>query len=183
MRGPRVMPPKYFYDQQGLHLFDAITRTQDYYPTRTETAILNNHKQAISALIARRCLLIEPGAGNCSKARILIEALRLVAYVLIDICEDYLQMSAQRMAGDYLWLCVQAVCGDFSLKLSLPAKLSQQTHLVFFPGSSIGNFHFRQAVQCLQTIADLADFRLDKVWLDEQKLFSIHLYSVKQQQA
>ena len=138
----RSVPPKFFYDQTGSALFDRICELPEYYPTRTEFAILRQHAAEMAECIGPQADLIEFGAGSLQKIRLLLGALvepaRLVA---IDISAEHLQAEAQRLRAEHPALAVLALAGDFSGGLVLPAPLAGSARRVgFFPGSSIGNF-------------------------------------------
>ena len=152
---PRAIPPKYFYDQIGSELFDAITGTKEYYPTRTETRILTERASEIAKRIGTGNLLVEPGGGNCSKVRILLEGLRPCAYVPMDISKDHLWAAAEQMAAEFPWLEIHAACTDFTLSMKLPDAAPVGTRVAFFPGSSIGNFDPNDAISFLATIAEM----------------------------
>jgi dimethylhistidine N-methyltransferase len=152
-RRPRAIGPKFFYDEYGSRLFDALCRTPEYYPTRTEIAILERRIDNIAQHISPRCVLIEPGSGNSRKVRILLDTLRPRAYLPIDISKDYLRSTAQHVAQEYPWLSVHAVCADYSTSLALPDYPPGTQKLAFFPGSTIGNFEPEQAVAFLRNIA------------------------------
>jgi dimethylhistidine N-methyltransferase len=152
---PATIPPKYFYDTEGSRLFDAITRLPEYYPTRTEIAILKQNAQDIADHVGTGNLLVEPGGGSCEKVHILLEGLRPCAYVPMDISRDHLQLAAEELAVEYPWLEVHAACTDFTRHMHLPPSLPEGKHVAFFPGSSIGNFDPQDAVRFLQTIVDL----------------------------
>lgn len=137
---PRSIPPKFFYDSKGAHLFDCITQQPEYYLTRVERNIFFRYRKDIAAAIGRGSVLIEPGSGNSEKVELLLDSLRPQAYVPLDITESHLRDAAQRLVERYSWLCVHAVCGDYSSGLDLPAELPRTRRLVFFPGSTIGNF-------------------------------------------
>jgi dimethylhistidine N-methyltransferase len=153
---PKQIPPKFFYDERGSELFDAICRTEEYYPTRTEQALLQDNAQEIAGLIGERCLLIEPGSGNSEKVRLLLNALRPAAYLPLDISRDFLYQAAGQVARDYPWLEVHAACVDFTEPLNLSWCPSGSRKLIFFPGSSIGNFEPEQARGFLANLADVA---------------------------
>ncbi len=154
-KSPRSISPKYFYDEIGSQLFDQITETEDYYPARTEISILQKYKQDIVQSLNKNCLLIEPGGGSCSKVRIFINELRPSMYVPMDISKDHMLASARQMSREIPWLEIHAVCNDFSYKLILPVGISDAARVVFFPGSSIGNFSPDEAVRYLSEIKDL----------------------------
>lgn len=150
---PKTIPPKFFYDEKGSKLFDAICKLPEYYPTRTETALLSKHADEIANLIGRECLLIEPGSGSSQKVRMLLEALQPAAYMPMDISRNYLLQAAQQLAADYSWLEVHATCIDFTSELTLYSGLPHAHRVAFFPGSSIGNFEPAEAIGFLQNIA------------------------------
>ena len=154
-QNPRSIPPKYFYDHIGSQLFDDITQTVEYYPTSTERGILSSNKNDIISQLPNECILIEPGGGSCSKVKIFIDELHPSAYVPMDISEQYLMKSSQELAKEYPWLNVHAICNDFTAEISVPNEISFKNRVVFFPGSSIGNFHPADAVEYLIKIATL----------------------------
>ena len=152
---PRSIPPKYFYDEQGSEIFDQITRLEEYYPTRCELEIFETHGQDIANNIKSVCIFIEPGAGNGNKARILLKLLKPSMFIPIDISKQHLKSAAQKIAHDYSWLDVCAVCSDFTTEFNLPDSLPDNKRVVFFPGSSIGNFHPHEAIGYLTNIASI----------------------------
>jgi len=153
---PRVIPPKFFYDEYGSQLFDAICHTEEYYPTRTEQALLRNHGREIAQLIGDRCVLIEPGSGNSEKVRLLLDDLKPAAYLPMDISRDFLFNAANQISSEYPWLEVHATCIDFTAPLELPYCPENIHRVIFFPGSSIGNFEPSQAVEFLRNLATVA---------------------------
>lgn len=152
---PRRLSPKYFYDRHGSELFDAICRLPEYYLTRTEMAILRAHRAALAPLAATPSVLIELGSGASQKIRLLLDTLRPRAYVGVDISRDFLLHSTRRLAADYPWLKVYAVCADFSEPLQLSCCAPELQRLAFFPGSSIGNFDPEEAVRFLRQLCVL----------------------------
>jgi len=154
-QSPRSISPKYFYDEKGSQLFDRITELEEYYPTRTEISILQKYKQDIVQSLNKDCLLIEPGGGSCSKVRIFVNDLQPSMYVPMDISKQHMLASAKQMSKQMPWLDIHAVCNDFTLKLKLPDGLPDAARVVFFPGSSIGNFQPPAAVQYLSDISFL----------------------------
>ena len=152
---PVSIPPKYFYDAKGSRLFDAITHLPEYYPTRTETAILTENASDIAQRVGTGSLLVEPGGGSCEKVHILLEGLKPCAYVPMDISKDFLQLAAEELAIEYPWLEIHAVCTDFTREMHVPPSAPEGTHVAFFPGSSIGNFTPDTAVEFLQAIVQL----------------------------
>ena len=152
---PKAIPPKFFYDETGSRLFDAICELPEYYPTRTEMTLLNQHADEIANLIGKECLLIEPGSGSSQKVRMLLEALQPAAYMPMDISRNYLLQAAQKLASDYPWLEVHATCIDFTTELRLHFCPPYAHRVAFFPGSSIGNFDPADAIGFLQNIATM----------------------------
>jgi len=147
--------PKYFYDETGSRLFEDICGTEEYYPTRTEVNIIRNNIDDIVDNLGRECLLIEPGSGDSYKVRLLLDALRPIAYLPIDISRRYLQDEAQKLAAEFTWLNVHAVCADFTGELKLPYHVEASNKVAFFPGSTIGNFLPEQAVGVLKEINNM----------------------------
>jgi dimethylhistidine N-methyltransferase len=152
---PRAIAPKFFYDERGSQLFEAICQTSEYYPTRTEIAILTRHIEEITSYLRPNCLLVEPGSGNSQKVRILFDANRPRAYIPVDISRDFLLWAARRVGADYPALDVYAICADYTAPFTLPANLPDAHKVVFFPGSSIGNFTPDEAVAFLANLARL----------------------------
>ncbi|MCL6414027.1 L-histidine N(alpha)-methyltransferase [Aestuariirhabdus sp. Z084] len=152
---PASIPPKYFYDAEGSVLFDAITQLPEYYPTRTEIAILTDNARDIADQVGSGSLLVEPGCGSCAKVRILLEGLRPLAYVPMDISGDHLRLAAEALATDFPWLEIHASCTDYSRVMRLPPSVPDGISLAFFPGSSIGNFDPADAINFLTAIAHL----------------------------
>lgn len=145
MATPRRIAPKYFYDQRGSELFEAITRLPEYYPTRAEISILESRLDELCALLGRGNVLLEFGSGSSRKIRLLLEELRPMAYLPVDISREHLLAAARALATDYEWLEVHAICADYALGFELPFRprdaAGQPAPITgFFPGSSIGNF-------------------------------------------
>ena len=172
----RFIPPKYFYDHAGSRLFESICEQPEYYPTRTEIALLKQYASEIAGLAGEDCYIIEPGSGSCEKVRLLLDALRPAAYVPLDISCDHLKMAAACVADDFPWLDVHAVCTDITAELSLPFIPEKTRSMMFYPGSSIGNFDPPHAVDFLSCLAKVAgqggdlligvDLKKDKEVLD-----------------
>ena len=147
--------PMWLYDERGSKLFDDITRLPEYYPTRTEIAILSEHRRAISARCGEGCLLLEPGAGSSEKVRLLLDALRPARYLPIDISADFLRASAMKLGAEYPWLTVDAVCADFNAGWGFLDDLPAGKRVVFYPGSTIGNLEPEVAQRFLATLAEV----------------------------
>ena len=149
----KTINPKFFYDKLGSQLFEEITQLTEYYPTRTEISILQQHAAAISRLLGERIHLIEPGAGSCEKVRYLLEALRPERYLPMDISTDFLQQSVDQLLVEHPWLEVQAIAADFNHDIDLPDFPDNDKVVVFYPGSTIGNFEPKQAVDFLRRLS------------------------------
>lgn len=157
-KSPKMLPCKFFYDQNGSRLFDQICTLDEYYVTRTETAILTDKAAEIASHIGKNCHLIEFGSGSSIKVNILLQALQgRLAYTAIDISKDHLLASTAALARQYPDLLVSAVCADYTRPIELPAEIvgHDGVPVVFFPGSSIGNFTAGQAREFLSQTADL----------------------------
>lgn len=151
----KQISPKYFYDAHGSQLFEAITEQPEYYPTRTEQQILQRHAGEIATALGQHSVLLEPGAGNCQKVRLLLEDLRPAAYVPIDISGDFLQMAATDLQQDFPWLSLTATQADFTQLMSLPENLPEQPRQLFYPGSTIGNLQPAEATRFLNHAREL----------------------------
>jgi dimethylhistidine N-methyltransferase len=147
--------PKFFYDERGSRLFDAICELPEYYLTRTEMGILESCAPEVARLAGADGTLIELGSGASKKIRLLLEALRPRHYLGIDISREFLRESVQRLAHDYPWLEVHAACADFAQDFDLPDPAGSGRRLVFFPGSTIGNFEPHEALAFLQRVRRL----------------------------
>ncbi|MEM1112829.1 MAG: L-histidine N(alpha)-methyltransferase [Pseudomonadota bacterium] len=152
---PKRINPKWFYDQAGSALFEQITRLPEYYPTRTEVSILQNNRVAIADHCGRGCVLIEPGSGNCEKARLLLDALEPSAYVPLDISADFLLQAANQLGHEYPGLHIHAVCADFNDDWQLQGSLPEGRRVVFYPGSTIGNLEPLEAERFLSRVRRL----------------------------
>ncbi len=143
LRQPEMtISPKYFYDERGSQLFDEITRLPEYYPTETELGIMQDNIGEIASLVGRQASLIEFGSGSSLKTRVLLEHLdELAAYVPVDISEDHLLQSAQQIREEFPDLDVLPVVADFTQPFQLPSpRVMPVRNVVYFPGSTIGNF-------------------------------------------
>ncbi|HEY0591903.1 MAG TPA: L-histidine N(alpha)-methyltransferase [Thermoanaerobaculia bacterium] len=149
----KSLPPKYFYDARGSLLFERITHLPEYYPTRVEIAILESRVGELSLLLGQRWELLELGSGSSRKVRILLDAaFGSGSYVPIDISREALRLAADRIARDYPRVNVVAVCGDYTQPLSFPRLDPVARRVVFFPGSTIGNFEPEQGVEFMRNI-------------------------------
>jgi len=153
---PKTIPPKFFYDQHGSQLFDRITELPEYYPTRTEIAILQEHGEEMALLLGKERWLLELGSGSNKKIRVLLNALQPATYLPIDISKEHLLQSAQALATDFPKLKIHAICADYSSDFQLPcSNIPNEKRVAFFPGSSIGNFEPSQAQDLLRRVAKL----------------------------
>ncbi len=155
---PKRLSPVYFYDERGSQLFDEICELPEYYVTRTETRILEAHAQEIADRIGPNALLVELGSGASVKTRLLLDRLPdLAAYVPVDISRTHLMAAAQRIAAAYPGLEVLPACADFTQAFPLPKpKRTPSRVVVYFPGSTIGNFDPSAAVELLKVMSRIA---------------------------
>jgi len=174
----KSIPPKYFYDEQGCRLFEAICELPEYYLTRTEMAILHGNIAEIAQFIGPEAQLIEFGSGVQAKTRILIQALQTQLYVPIDIAIDTLRASSSELARRFPFLNIVGICADHTRPIALPEFVGVpiRRKAVFFPGSTIGNFTPAEALVFLRQARKMAgaggvlligvDLKKDKATLD-----------------
>jgi len=138
----KTISPKYFYDERGSQLFDEITHLPEYYPTETELGILLDNMPEICDLIGKKASLIEFGSGSSRKTRALLDSLQQQAvYVPVDISEHHLLVSAEKIRSEHPGLEVLPVVADFTQPFDLPdPTIMPLRNVVYFPGSTIGNF-------------------------------------------
>ena len=153
----KSIPSKYFYDVAGSELFDKITQTDEYYPTRTEEGIMRRHADEIVARIGRDTLFVELGSGSSAKTRILLDRLdELAAYIPIDISAAYLDLVASDLRRLYPDLEVRPVAADYNKTIDLlVSDLRYDRIVAYFPGSTIGNFNPAEAKSFLQRVRSL----------------------------
>ena len=153
----KELPPKLLYDAHGAALFERITALEEYYPTRTERTILQEHVDEMAALLGERIQLIEYGSGSSAKTRLLLDALREpVAYVPIDIAREQLAQTTTALRAAYPQMDVLPVCADYTRHHALPTPTRPATRRVaYFPGSTIGNFDPTDAQVFLRHLAAL----------------------------
>src|SRR6516165_10217284 len=143
---PKTLPPKYFYDEAGAQLFEAITATPEYYPTRCEMEILRDRASEIAQFTPQGSALVEFGSGSSRKARLVLAATPgIAAYVPVDISSKMLADEAQTLRRDWPHLRVIPVEADFSEPFTLPPDVAALPRVGFFPGSTIGNFEPHEA--------------------------------------
>lgn len=135
-----TISPKYFYDARGSAIFEEITRLPEYYPTRVEREIMRRHAGDIARKVGTGRTVIELGAGNCEKARALCESIAASRFVAVDISEEFLQQAVKRLQAELPALKVSAFGADLTREIVMPAGVPLAHRLLFYPGSSIGNF-------------------------------------------
>ena len=150
----KTISPKYFYDERGSKLFEKITELPEYYPTETELGIMRDSIEEIVALVGAQASLIEFGSGSSLKTRILLAHLdKLAAYVPVEISEEQLRASATELRADFPNLEVLPVVADFTRPFDLPSPtVMPLKNLVYFPGSTIGNFTNEAALSLLEVM-------------------------------
>ena len=154
LRAPvKRMHPKWFYDSAGSRIFEQITELPEYYPTRTEIAILRREIETLTSYVPEGAALIELGSGASTKTHILLGALhKLGAYVPVDVSGDFLLSVAEDLDRSYPSLKVAPLVGDFLAELALPAAADALPKVAFFPGSTIGNLAPSEARELLRRI-------------------------------
>lgn len=154
---PKAIPPKYFYDEPGCRLFEAICAQPEYALCRTEQALMAARLSEIAAAVGEVACIVEPGAGDCAKVRRLLDALHPAHLVVLDIAGVPLAEAAQAVSRDYPKLAVAALGMDFLNELEAAAPwLPAGRRLVYYPGSSIGNFPPAAATALLARFRRLA---------------------------
>ncbi|MDG2336199.1 MAG: L-histidine N(alpha)-methyltransferase [Myxococcota bacterium] len=151
----KTLPCKYLYDARGSLLFEEICELDEYYPTRTELAIMHRYSEEVSSQVGEEALLIEYGSGSSRKTRLLLDSLREPScYVPIDISPEILADSAAAIAKIYPDLEVHPLCADYLSPVAIPIPEKQfRRRVVYFPGSTIGNF---EPVEALEFLARMA---------------------------
>lgn len=169
-RRPRAVPARWFYDRRGSELFEEITRLPEYYPTRTEAAILHDAGPAIAARVGEGRAVVEFGSGSSAKTPLLLGAIAPSAYVPIDISGDFLRESSAGLAAAFPGLPVLPVEADFLRPLTLPREVAGAAKLGFFPGSTIGNMRAGEAVDLLRAMrASLGEGAMLVIGMDRVK--------------
>ncbi len=155
---PKTIPSKFFYDAHGSELFEAICELDEYYLTRMELAIMEEHAAEMAGRLGPRCLVVEFGSGSSVKTRILLEhSDRPAGYVPIDISRDHLLASAAELQRAFPSLEILPVCADYSDDLTLPCPTGRFDRIVvYFPGSTIGNFQPSEAREFLERMGKVS---------------------------
>ncbi len=155
---PKTLPCKYLYDEKGSELFEQICACKDYYVTRTEMALMHDCIEEVAHCIGKHANIIEPGAGAGQKTRTLLSALDSPeAYTAVEISPTALAQSAQRITEQFPALTVCSVCADFSRPFDhAPVAQTNINNVVYFPGSTLGNFDSIEAQRLLQRLKQLA---------------------------
>jgi dimethylhistidine N-methyltransferase len=158
LQAKKSIPPKYFYDETGSRLFEQICETEEYYVTRTESNILAQNADDILNAVPGPIALIELGSGSSTKTRLLLqEGSHIVRYVPIDISESYLLASTAGLAARFPEISMIPICADYTFLGVLPplALGTDETPLLFFPGSTLGNLDRAEALRLLENLHSL----------------------------
>lgn len=152
------IPSKYFYDKTGSKLYDQICCLDEYYPTRTEVSIMERSVREISSLLGDDPYLVEYGSGSSTKTKILLDNIRnLAGYSPIDISEQHLLDTTDRLNSQYADLEINPVAADYTAPFILPDEVRQtENRVIYYPGSSIGNFDPDDAIDIMRNIRQLA---------------------------
>jgi len=152
----KSLSSKFFYDERGSELFEEITGLQEYYPTRTEHKILEQNIEQIAKAIGPESVIIEPGSGSSKKTRFLLNHLPdISAYVPVEISQKYLSKVVQELREDYPSLLIKPVCADYTQPFQLPEiDKPFDYYVVFYPGSTIGNFQPDKARNFLKLLSN-----------------------------
>jgi dimethylhistidine N-methyltransferase len=150
----KAIPARWFYDHRGSQLFEEITRLPEYYPTRTEAALLARYSRDVGLIAGNGRAVVEFGSGSSVKTPALLSSVDPAAYVPIDISGDFLRESAAALAGQFPGLPVVPVEANFMAPVELPAQIAGLPKLGFFPGSTIGNLVPRSGVNLLRDMIE-----------------------------
>lgn len=154
---PKTLPSKFLYDTRGSELFDAISNLEEYYLTRTELTIMQEHAEEMADCLGPECLIVEYGSGNSLKTRVLLAHLqRPSGYVPIDISRNQLLESAAELQREFPDIEVSPVCADYTDRFQLPGPSRGVSRIaLYFPGSTIGNFRTLEAGRFLSRMASV----------------------------
>ncbi len=152
----KTLPSKFFYDEKGSKLFDDITELEEYYPTRTERKILEEYVDEIADYLGEKVLLIEPGSGSSSKTKILLGNMEnICCYIPMDISGDYLFKVADQLRSEFPNIQIMPLSADYTKPFELPESSPDARKIVFYPGSTIGNFKMEKVHQFLNVIHEI----------------------------
>ena len=155
-REQKSLPSKFFYDEKGSKLFDKITELEEYYPTRTERRILEDNVNEIAQFLGDKVLLIEPGSGSSSKTKILLGNMdNICCYIPMDISGEYLNKVAEQLRKEFPNISILPLSADYTEPFQLPESSPDARKVVFYPGSTIGNFKLEKVEQFLKVIHDI----------------------------
>jgi len=163
----KASPARHFHDYRGSQLFEQITGLPEYYPTRVENAILTECCAEIAEDIGADWAVVEFGAGSAAKTALLLDCIEPSAYVPVDLSSENLGRSRDEFARRYPDLTIFPVVADFARPVAIPAELDGQDRLGFFPGSTIGNFETKAAVDLLRSMREtLGDWSMLLIGMD-----------------
>jgi len=149
----KFLPSKYFYDEKGSDLFEKICELDEYYPTSSEVSIMEHEIDQITEMMGKHVQLIELGSGSSTKTRLLLDNCRdIEMYVPVDISESFLKNVATKLQADYPGIDIQPVAADYTLPFEIPESDRVKKRVVYFPGSTIGNFTRKRASDFLDTV-------------------------------
>jgi len=149
----KAVPARWFYDHRGSELFEEITDLPEYYPTRTERALLERHAPDVARIAGHGRAVVEFGSGSSAKTPLLLSAIAPSAYVPIDISGEFLRESADALSQRFPGLPVHPIEANFMQPIALPPAIGQAPRLGFFPGSTVGNLTAPTAVDLLRAMA------------------------------
>lgn len=152
----KALSSKFFYDERGSELFEQITKLNEYYLTRTEHRIMQDHIMEIATVIGPESVIVEPGSGSSKKVRLLLDHLPdVTAYIPVEISQEYLADVVRELRREYPNLLIKPVCADYTKPFQLPEIHKPfEYYVVFYPGSTIGNFNPDEAQQFLQMLSE-----------------------------
>ncbi|MEX2604678.1 MAG: L-histidine N(alpha)-methyltransferase [Gracilimonas sp.] len=154
----KTLPSKFFYDKRGSELFEQICELDEYYLTRTEVSILQDHIYEITESIGENVQLIELGSGSSLKTRLLLDYLENIhSYVPVDISNEFLEEAADNLQNDYPDLNIQPIAADYTKPFDIPDSANGVKKIAYFPGSTIGNFSKNKAADFIGLIASLVE--------------------------
>lgn len=154
-KSQKELPSKYFYDERGSELFELICKLDEYYPTDCEIEIMEDNIAEISSRVGSNVQLIELGSGSSIKTRLLLENLKNIAmYVPVDISSEYLNTIANQLQEDYPMIPIRPVAADYTEPFELPQTSNRVKKVIYFPGSTIGNFTKIAAKSFLSTLGN-----------------------------